>query len=63
MSGEQFERERCYRVAILVARMMWERDLITKDEHWAINARIAEKYRPVFGNLAHFGVDNSPPQS
>ena len=63
MSGEQFERERCYRVAISIARSMLRCGLITKNEYRMINARIAEKFRPVFGNLAHFGVDNSPPQS
>ena len=60
MTGEQFERERRYRVAVSVARSMLRRDLITEDEYQMINARMAEKYRPLFGNLAHFGVDKSP---
>lgn len=63
MTGEQFERERRYRVAISIAHSMLRCGVITKNEYRMINARMAEKYRPLFGNLAHFGVDNSPPQS
>lgn len=63
MTGEQFERERRYRVAVSVAHSMLRCSLITEEEYRVINTIMAEKYRPLFGDLAHFGVDNSPPQS
>lgn len=51
MTNDQFERERGYRVAILIALAMLKQTLISEEEYHLINDRMIEKYKPLFGGL------------
>ena len=51
MSHEQFEREKNYRVALVIAEAMLRQGLITDQEYHEIDTILIEKYRPVFGGL------------
>jgi hypothetical protein len=51
MTHEQFEREKNYRVALLVAESMLRQGLITDQEYHEIDTILTEKYRPIFGGL------------
>lgn len=51
MSHEQFEKEKTYRVALSVAKVMLKNELITDEEYGVIDTMLAEKYEPIFGNL------------
>ena len=49
MSKEQFEREKHYVAAMVVARAMLSKGVITKEEYRKIDALFAEKYQPLIG--------------
>lgn len=51
MNDEQFENEKLYRASMDMFKKMLENDLITKEEYQVIEARMQEKYSPIFGTL------------
>ncbi len=51
MTQEQFEREKSYRAAILIAKSMLKNGLITEPEFQKIDRIMLEKYCPVQGCL------------
>ena len=51
MTKEQFEREKNYRVALSITKVMLARGLINERDYAKINTKLIVKYRPVFGGL------------
>lgn len=51
MTEEQFRAEKCYQVAMSVARRMLREELITEEEYRQFDTKMTEKYAPVFGTL------------
>ena len=51
MTKEQFEREKHYGVAMVVARAMLSKGVITEEEYQKIDTIFTEKYRPLLGSL------------
>lgn len=51
MTKEQFEREKNYRVSIVIAKVMLSKNLITKYEYNKIDSMLIEKYKPILGSL------------
>lgn len=51
MTQAQFEREKAYRAAILIAKSMLKNGLITEPEFQKIDRIMLEKYCPVQGCL------------
>lgn len=51
MTKEQFKREKMYQVTLAIARAMFSRGLLTKDEICRIDTMMLEKYKPIMGGL------------
>ena len=51
MTNEQFEREMRYRVSMAAANSMLRQGLINQTEYDGFNRLMAEKYRPLIGDL------------
>ena len=51
MTSEQFEREKNYRVALAIAKMMLSKTIIDRNDFKKINTMLIKKYNPLLGNL------------
>lgn len=51
MTDEQFEREKAYQATMNIFSFMLKNGFITKEQYAIIDAKMREKYRPVFGVL------------
>ena len=51
MTHEQFEREKNYRVSLVIAKTMLTKRLITEQDYSKIDTMLIAKYKPVLGSL------------
>jgi hypothetical protein len=51
MTKEQFEREKNYCVAVIIAKRMLKEGIITKEDFNKLLLIFVQKYRPVIGSL------------
>jgi hypothetical protein len=51
MTGEQFEREKKYQAAVVVARSMLRQGVIDEQDFLRIEEKMREKFRPVLGGM------------
>lgn len=51
MNEDQFEREKLYQASMEMFKQMKENGLLTEEEYVAIDTKMKEKYRPLFGDL------------
>lgn len=51
MTHEQFEREKDYQVALMIAKALLSSGLINEQEYRRIKELLIEKYRPIIGGL------------
>lgn len=51
LTKDQFEREGNYQLAMAIMRMLLGKGLLTKDEYSKANARLVERYNPIWGHL------------
>ena len=64
MTNEQFEREMRYRVSMAAANSMLRQGLINQTEYDSFNRLMAEKHRPLTGDLLlKSSVDKHPESS
>jgi len=54
MTHEQFQRERDYGAAAVLAAEMAARGLVTPEEHAKMNARFQQTHRPLIGRISPF---------
>lgn len=46
-----FNAEKLYQATMTIAKSMLKEDLITSEEYSIIEAKMLEKYKPIFGTL------------
>ena len=51
MNEQQFEREKNYRVALAITKVMLSKDIIDKKDFKIINKMLIKKFEPVIGAL------------
>lgn len=51
MTKEEAKREIVFQMTMSAARQMLEKGLITEEEYQQFDAKMNEKYRPIFGSL------------
>lgn len=51
MSKEHFENERLYQATMAIARLLFEKGIISAEELLSIDTIMLEKYHPLLGSL------------
>lgn len=51
MDKNEFKREKLYQSTMLVAKKMLKNGMISIEEYQEIDAKMNEKYKPIFGTL------------
>ena len=51
MSKEELKAEKSYQVTMTIARRALEQGLISQDDYRAFDTKMAEKYKPTYGQI------------
>lgn len=51
MTAEQFDREKRYQAALSIARDMLRQGVLDEADFLRVEAKLAEKFRPIFGGF------------